>query len=43
MNPEAGKLLIKIHDMHADVFKEIANLVLNKNLSSKQAEDMPKK
>lgn len=26
-----GKLLIKIHDLHADVFREIANLVLNKH------------
>lgn len=42
-NPIAGNLLIKIHDLHADVFKEIANLVLNKHFSAKPYEELPKK
>lgn len=31
-----GKLLVKIHDLNAEVFKEIANLVLSKNVPEKQ-------
>jgi hypothetical protein len=29
--------------MHANVFKEIANLVLSKNIKNKSYEDIPKK
>ena len=35
-NPVVGKLLAKIHDLNAEVFKEIANLVLSKSASSNQ-------
>ena len=41
-DPALGRLFIKIHDLHAEVFKEMANLVLNSNSIMKQAEPQRK-
>ena len=40
--PEVGKLMIKIHDMHADIFREMANLGMGRS-SARFQEELPKK